>query len=162
MPRSRPTRSGQVQGRGSGGPVEVVWHRHLQVDKRRIAEAVGRKGVEGLKENASKGQRGDDKQAPPLTADYARRKARKGGSPRPDFRLTGRLLDSLRVWVVKVTRRGFEVVFGASEDQGPKLRGLAKHDRNLMALSSSDAKELAREIERSKPLKSVRGPPRSR
>lgn len=150
-PRNHKPRRGKRQPR-------IVWVGKNEIDLDKAASIMERTLIADIKADAAAGRLGDDTPAPPLDPEYARRKAEKGGSPIPNFFLSGKLLKSLGPRARKLIRAagggfsGIRILVTVSNARFKQMVGLATRRRKLLQVSRQDAREIAGALQRERLL----------
>ncbi len=142
-------------GRGRRRDPLVVWqNKNVGIDMEKFAAVVEKWLVRDMKADAASGRGGDDKPLPPLSPEYAKRKAKKGGAAQPDFKLTGKLLRALKPRARKrKAKQGLVTVrVTVTNARFRQLIGLAAKGRRLVDVSDRDIAEIAEAVSRANVL----------
>lgn len=139
----------------------VVWgNGTVGIDLDKVAGVTEKFLVADIKKDAAKGLSGDDTALPPLTEDYAKRKAKAGKGGAANFKLSGKLLRAIKQRGRKRNKKGWIVVtISVANKRFRQMVGLAGGGRRLLGVSKADVRELIAKIDAVPVLKKTPGKP---
>lgn len=159
-PRARNHASSAQRRRAlkTGSQVRIDWLKHLEIDGTKALPKVGAMAVKDIRNDATRGQKGNNRPMPDLTQAYEVRKLKEARGALPDLYRTGRLWREFGI----ISADAHSVTIGfhlrGAEDI-KKWRTLKSQGRDPLKLSSRDKKRFAKALVELGLLKEVPGPP---